>query len=282
MTSRIPVRRRLLQTLVPLFIALFCLPMVVRIATFGLTGPPRSDDVSSMGILPLAADHPDARVLVFTARIGAWRGVLSSHSWIVIKRANATSWTRHDLVGWGNPLIVNGWAPDGRWFGDDPRVAVDVKGKEAERIIPAIEAALQNYPYRNISDYRTWPGPNSNTFIAMALRAVPELSNALPSNAIGRDFRPHPFFGVTESGTGIELNLWGAWSFKIGWVEGIEINCLGFVAGLDLRHPAVKLPGYGRLGFDNVMPSGRTNQKSDGDAATSKPTEEAVGAAGPS
>jgi hypothetical protein len=34
-------------------------------------------------------------------------------------------------------------------------------------------------------------------------------------------------------------------------VEGIEVNFLGLVAGLDLRHPAVKLPGFGRIGLDD-------------------------------
>ena len=39
-------------------------------------------------------------------------------------------------------------------------------------------------------------------------------------------------------------------ALKAGWVEGVEVNLLGLVAGLDLRHPAVKLPGFGRIGFD--------------------------------
>jgi hypothetical protein len=39
---------------------------------------------------------------------------------------------------------------------------------------------------------------------------------------------------------------------KLGWVEGIEVNVLGLVAGLDLRRPAVKLPGFGRIGFESV------------------------------
>jgi len=51
-------------------------------------------------------------------------------------------------------------------------------------------------------------------------------------------------------GTGFEINLWGLVGFKAGWVEGFEVNLLGLVAGFDIRHPAVKLPGYGRLGFD--------------------------------
>ena len=40
---------------------------------------------------------------------------------------------------------------------------------------------------------------------------------------------------------------------KLGWVEGIELNVLGLVAGLDLRHPAVKLPAFGRIGVDAAV-----------------------------
>jgi hypothetical protein len=38
---------------------------------------------------------------------------------------------------------------------------------------------------------------------------------------------------------------------KLGWIEGVEINVLGLVAGLDLRHPGMKLPGFGRIGVDD-------------------------------
>jgi hypothetical protein len=46
----------------------------------------------------------------------------------------------------------------------------------------------------------------------------------------------------------VELNLRGLVAIKLGWVEGVEVDVLGLVAGLDLRHPGVKLPGYGRIG----------------------------------
>ncbi len=92
-----------------------------------------------------------------------------------------------------------------------------------------------------------WPGPNSNTFVAAVLRAVPELATTLPPNAIGKDFRDgYPYVGLTDSRTGVEASLFGLIGVKAGWVEGIELNILGLVAGLDLRHPAVKLPGFGR------------------------------------
>lgn len=35
----------------------------------------------------------------------------------------------------------------------------------------------------------------------------------------------------------------------LGWVEGLEINLLGAVAGLDLRRPVLKMPGWGRIGL---------------------------------
>jgi hypothetical protein len=169
----------------------------------------------------------------------------------VFKPENATAWSRYDVVGWGQPVRNNGWAPDGRWFGDVPRVLVDVRGPEAAALIPRVKAVIADYSYNNFGDYRIWPGPNSNTFTATVLRAVPQLEATLPSNAVGKDFRPYPYVGLTDSGTGIEASLWGLLGVKVGWVEGIEVNFLGLVAGLDLRHPAIKLPGFGRVGIDD-------------------------------
>ena len=48
--------------------------------------------------------------------------------------------------------------------------------------------------------------------------------------------------------TGVRLTLDGYGGLTLAWVEGIEVNLLGLVAGLDLRHPGLKLPGVGRIG----------------------------------
>ena len=80
---------------------------------------------------------------------------------------------------------------------------------------------------------------------------MPELGITLPSNAMGKDFRAYPYLGLTDSRTGVEASLWGLLGVKLGWVEGVEVNFLGLVAGIDLRHPAVKLPGFGRVGLSN-------------------------------
>jgi hypothetical protein len=112
---------------------------------------------------------------------------------------------------------------------------------------------VKGYTFANSGDYRIWPGPNSNTFVATVLRAVPELGVTMPPNAIGRDYRPYPYVGLSDSGTGIEASLWGVLGVKVGWVEGIEVNFLGLVAGLDLRRPALKLPGFGRIGIEPAV-----------------------------
>jgi hypothetical protein len=242
-----PRRRFLVLTI----LAIFLLPLAARAALFAFEDRPRSwrdADWSSTGSLPPAEAHPEARVLVMAGRAGGWKGVASLHSWIVLKHANAPRWTRYDVVGWGRPLRVNHWIADGRWYGSYPTVIADVRGATAEALLPKIEAAVRSYAWRNDGDYRMWPGPNSNTFVAAMLRAVPELRATLPPNAVGRDFRPRLYAGWTDSGTGFEANAWGVAGVKLGWIEGVEFNLLGLVAGLDLREPALKLPGFGRVG----------------------------------
>jgi Protein of unknown function (DUF3750) len=244
---------RLRKIIVLTLLAVFLLPIVVRVSAYAFyrgTTNWRKADWSSSGLLPPAGTYAPARVLIMSGRAGGIKGVLAIHSWIVVKRADAQSWTRYDVVGWTPmPVQMNYWAPDSRWFDSVPTIVADICGIEAEALIPKIEMAVQQYRHAKSGDYRIWPGPNSNTFIADILRAVPELELQLPPNAIGRDYRSLPYIGLTDSRTGIEVSLWGVFGLKLGWVEGFELNVLGLVAGFDLRHPAIKLPGYGRIGF---------------------------------
>ena len=113
-----------------------------------------------------------------------------------------------------------------------------------------MQAAIRDYAWQKQGDYRAWPGPNSNTFVAAIIDAVPEIRTALPPTAIGKDY---PYDGRpvrwTPSRTGVRVTAGGYVGLTVAWVEGIELNILGNVAGLDLRRPAIKLPGLGRLGM---------------------------------
>ncbi|MEY9121573.1 hypothetical protein ABIA03_006515 [Bradyrhizobium yuanmingense] len=239
----------------PLLIFLFLVfaPLAASAAKYFWLGDGRQNwqtaDRSSAGLLTAAADHREAVIRVFGARTVRWRGIFAIHTWIVVKEKNAPTYTRYDYTAWGEPIRTNGFAPDGRWFGAAPEIIVAVNGERAEALIPKIRDVIENYRFRSYGDYSVWPGPNSNTFVQAALDAVPELRAVLPPTAIGKDF-PYTgkWFGVTASGTGIYASLAGYIGFSLGWVEGLEINFFGAVLGIDIRRPALKLPGLGRLG----------------------------------
>ena len=207
-------------------------------------------DWSSTRTLPDPQAHEPAMVRVYSSRVGRWRSIFATHSWIVVKERGARSYQRFDKVGWGSPIRVNGYAPDGRWFGNDIEPVFVADGAEAEKLIPRILAAVDAYAYRNRGDYNAWPGPNSNTFVASVLAAVPDARAALPPTALGKDFPANgDWFGLAPSRTGVRFTLGGYVGATIAWVEGVEVNFLGLVAGLDLRNPGIKIPGYGRFGL---------------------------------
>jgi hypothetical protein len=131
-----------------------------------------------------------------------------------------------------------------------PRLVGAVEGPAAEALIPRIREAVASYPHSRSGDYSVWPGPNSNSFVAYVLSAVPEAGIALPPTAIGKDWRDgwRPV-GLTPSGTGVQLAIAGLFGVTVAWVEGVEVNILGLVAGIDIRRPALKLPGFGRIGM---------------------------------
>jgi hypothetical protein len=235
------------------FLLVFLLPLVSHGLWWVTRDHPRSwaeASWSSAGILPAAAAEPEAIVHVLAGRTGRWKGIFAHHSWIVLKPRGARRYTRLDVVGWGRALRIDNYPPDGRWYGNSPRILLTLRGAEAERAIPAIRRAVAGYPHAGPGTYHVWPGPNSNTFVASVARQVPELAPALLPTAIGKDFAGWPLYsGMAPSGTGAQLSLGGLLGVTVGWVEGIELNVLGLVAGLDVRRPALKLPGWGRIGL---------------------------------
>jgi len=130
---------------------IFALLIFVPVALSGinyLLGDRRGNwqlaDRTSAGLLPKASEHADAVIRVYAARTVRWRGIFAVHSWIVVKERGAARYTRYDYTAWGEPIRVDGFAPDGRWFGAVPETVVSVDGEKAEMLIPRIRAVVTN------------------------------------------------------------------------------------------------------------------------------------------
>lgn len=241
----------MLRLLLPLCLVLFFAPAALRAAIYWRTPAFdwRAADRGATGLLPPPGLHPDAAVRVYAAPTVSWRGIVAVHCWIVLKGAGAARYDRYDLTAWGDPIRLNGFDPDGRWFGQVPATVFAADGTAAEALIPRMRGAISGYRWRNPGDYRAWPGPNSNTFVQTVLAAVPEAGAVLPPNAIGKDYPVDgDVLGWAPSRTGVRLSLGGYLGLTVAWVEGVELNLLGGVIGLDLRRPGIKLPAIGRIG----------------------------------
>lgn len=236
-----------------LLAALFTLPLGVSAASL------RNGDVpwfmkrqDSSGQAPDPAATPEAVIQVYAARAVGWRGVFAVHTWIAVKPAGAPRYTRYEVIGFGVqhglPAVrVDRMGPDNYWFGARPELLLDRRGPGVDRLIRQVEAAIKAYPWPDT--YTTWPGPNSNTFTAWVGRQVPELGLTLPSIAIGKDYLGAMPVARAPSGTGVQLSLFGVAGGILALDEGLEINLLGLVVGLDVKAPALLLPGIGRIGL---------------------------------
>ncbi|PSM18192.1 DUF3750 domain-containing protein [Nitratireductor sp. StC3] len=231
-------------------VVLFALPAVGTALWWSLVDRPaswRSADWSSSGLLP-APKNVDAAIYVLAARTGGFKGAFSSHSWIVLKRPDRQDYDRYDKVGWGLPVRHNGFVADGYWYSNPPRIVQAITGEAAASLLPVVEAAIATYPFAGRGDYRIWPGPNSNSFVAHVLRRVPQLDVALPANAVGRDYAPGlASVSLSPDRRDLHVTLGGFAGLAVGRRHGFEIHLFGLVAGVDIVRPALKIPAYGRL-----------------------------------
>ena len=202
----------------------------------------------SAGMAPDPGAHSGAVVQVYAARAFRWRGVFAVHSWVTVKEAGAERYRVYEVTSWRGGRVATGFGiPDRNWFGSAPKLLLDVRGDEASALIPRIADAVQRYPHNG--DYAVWPGPNSNTFVAWLIREVSGLNAALPSTAVGKDYLSGAWLASMPSGTGYQVSVNGVIGAGVARAEGLEVNVLGLVVGVDPLGLAVKLPGVGHIGL---------------------------------
>jgi hypothetical protein len=173
---------------------------------------------------PDPATTPEAVIQVYAARTVGVKGVLGVHTWIAVKRSGSPKFTgTRSSAGASiaaSPAVrIDRTGPDNYWFGRRPDLLVDVRGERVDALIDRFEAAVRDYPYP--SSYRTWPGPNSNTFTAFVGRAVPELRLDLPPTAVGKDFLPGGArSGSRRAGPASSSRCSALAGVLVGWEEG--------------------------------------------------------------
>lgn len=245
------MKYRIMLIILSLF-ALMILPhfwTAIRVYGFNHWSKARWD---SAGIAADPHETPDAVVQIYAARAWGWKGVFAVHSWVSIKHAGAAQYDRYEVVGWGvgrgaSAIRKNRHAPDGYWAGNRPELLVDLRGPEVQELVERIEHTIGTYPYPD--RYVTWPGPNSNTFIAHLGRTIPELGLELPSTAIGKDYLDRgKIFASTPSGSGYQMSLFGVFGLSLSRDEGVELHLLGLTLGINPFDFAINLPSIGRIG----------------------------------
>ncbi len=240
-----------------LFVAVFLLPVAVSVARHTISDNQQKSwwelrRDSSMQA-PAPAEFTDAVIQVYAARAARWRGAFGVHTWIAVKPSGASEYTRIEVMGYalrwsGSTVRIRRGSPDGYWFGSKPWLLRDIRGgTDVDDMIERLISAAENYPYNK--EYRVWPGPNSNTFIASLARELPELRLELPPTAVGKDYLPNgQLIADAPSDSGVQISVRGLLGLMIAAEEGVEMNLLGLTAGIDFSPLAIKLPGMGRIG----------------------------------
>ncbi|MGK0168994.1 MAG: hypothetical protein ACI9W2_000713 [Gammaproteobacteria bacterium] len=225
-----------------------------------LAGDWRRASHERTGIAPAPTFVREALVQVYGARAFRWRGAFGIHTWIATKAADAPTYTIYQVIGWrayggGNAVSVHRGYPDHEWYGAKPVLLGELRGAQAQAAISTIAARAASYPHAY--NYRIWPGPNSNTFVAYITRGLPALNVDLPPTAIGKDYVvgesfPGSLWQPTPSGQGLQVSLAGLAGFLVSKEEGLEMNFLGLGFGIDPGDRALRLPGIGQLRLTGV------------------------------
>lgn len=143
------------------------------------------------GIAPDPAHSREAVVQVYAARAWGWRGWFAVHTWIATKGTDEPYYTVYEVIGWrgnrGLPVLrIEPDTPDRHWYGERPQLLADYRGQQVDELIDQINAVAKRYPWP--TEYRVFPGPNSNTFTGWVISQIPDLDVHLPFTAIGSGY----------------------------------------------------------------------------------------------
>jgi hypothetical protein len=191
--------------------------------------------------------HDRAWIAVLSGALGPPLDKVGRHAWIV---ASVPGETLYRVWECCEPIASTTERP----LHHDILEEVALHGviEETPETIAEKVQCLDAYVERHRRDYpkyRLIPGPNSNTFVARAMR-VCGIHAELPATAVGRDYLGPIGVAVTESGTGLQLETF-VLGLRMGLREGVEVHMMGAAVGVHFWPPGITVPvNPGRIGFD--------------------------------
>lgn len=173
------------------FLAGVAIFLVFAVASLWATSMALEPEPFGEATAPDPIHHTEAVVQVYGADVWGFRGNFAIHTWVATKAKNASAYQIYQVIGWrqrrGRPVLsVSEGKPDKPWYGSPAILLHETLGDEAEMLIGKIRTAVDSYPFPD--DYKMWPGPNSNSFVAWIGLEVPELDLDLPAKAIGQSW----------------------------------------------------------------------------------------------
>jgi hypothetical protein len=114
-----------------------------------------------------------------------WIGAFAWHYWFVVSGHRWEVWQTKNAGGTCiGHVHCDLKGPEDGVGGGPSQLAAEWEGDEALRIARVFER-IRTYPY--CEHYHSWPGPNSNTFVAWVLREA-GIEHALDPRGIGQGY----------------------------------------------------------------------------------------------
>ncbi|MGJ8658009.1 MAG: DUF3750 domain-containing protein [Akkermansiaceae bacterium] len=164
----------------------------------------------------------------------------ATHTFLDYRESVDSPWYRVEVFnpksGVVNKKISNTAVHAKKRWDERVRILSQSDGKSNPHFARDIRAFAASY---DDSVYRSYPGPNSNTFMEKMIREVDGVSAILDHNAIGKELGFYA--GKTAGGTGVKLQT-SVLGIALGLKEGVEVSALGLSAGVSVYPLSVRIP----------------------------------------
>ncbi len=195
-----------------------------------------------------AVVRPDSLVVVKDIDIpksGAKIAQFATHTFLDYRADVGSPWRRVEVTSPRSGVVdreirsavaYSGW----RW-GERVRILSQSDGKGNPHFVRDIRDFVAVH---DDSVYRSYPGPNSNTFMEQLVREVDGVSALLDHNAIGKEVGF--YMGRTAGGTGVKIQTPIA-GLALGLKEGVEVSAIGLSGGISMWPLSVRIPFLPKL-----------------------------------